>query len=179
LIYGKGRALPKDAGMGTTVVAALFDDRAMTVAHVGDSRLYLFRRGCLELLTDDHSIVGDQIRRGLITAEEASKSSLQNILTRAVGAEPDVKVDVSEHPLLPGDVVILASDGLTKMVADDQVAKTIERDPAVRSVVDSLVSQACEAGGVDNVTVAAVRVIDKAADAVAGLKGLMLKILGR
>ncbi len=179
LIYGKGRAFPKDAGMGTTVVAAFLDEKKMTVAHVGDSRLYLFRKGRLELLTEDHSLVGDQIRRGLITAEEASKSALQNILTRAVGAEPDVKVDVSEHPLFPGDVVVLATDGLTKMVTDEQVARTIAQDPAPEAVVSSLVSQACAAGGVDNVTVAAARVADQAGDAVAGLKNLMSRFFGK
>lgn len=179
LIYEKGRAVPKDAGMGTTVVAALVEDRKVIVAHVGDSRLYRYRKGKLELLTDDHSLVGDQIKRGLITAEEAAKSALQNILTRAVGAEPEVKVDVAEHELLPGDVVVLATDGLTKMLSDDQVAKTIARDSTPAAVVASLVEQACAAGGVDNVTVAAARIIDPAADAVAGLKSLMNKFFGK
>lgn len=178
LIYEKGRALPKDAGMGTTAVAALFEGGAMTIAHVGDSRLYLHRRGRLELLTEDHSLVGDQVRRGLITPDEAARSNLQNILTRALGAEADVKVDVSEHPLLPGDVVLLASDGLTKMVSDDGIAQAIAADPAPASVVAGLIRQACEAGGVDNVTVAVARVLDKGGGC-SGLQGLMSRLFGK
>jgi protein phosphatase len=94
VIYEKGRALPQDAGMGTTVVAALADERSLSVAHVGDSRLYLFRQGVLSPLTEDHSLVGDQVRQGLITPAAAARSPLQNILTRAVGTDPEVAVDV-------------------------------------------------------------------------------------
>jgi protein phosphatase len=179
LIYEKGRAVPKDAGMGTTVVAAFVEDRKLIVAHVGDSRLYLYRKGQLQQLTDDHSLVGDQIKRGLITAEEASKSALQNILTRAVGAEPDVKVDVAEHALSPGDVVLLATDGLTKMMSDEDVARLIAKDSTPAVVVSNLVELSCAAGGVDNVTVAAARITDPAAEAVAGLKSLMNKFFGK
>ena len=158
LIYEKGRAFPKDAGMGTTVVAVLIDSQSMTVAHVGDSRAYLFRAGQLQPLTEDHSLVGDQVRRGLISTDEAAKSSLQNILTRALGAESDVQVDISDHPLLPNDVLLLASDGLTKMLEDSVVGATIEREDSPRAIVDSLIAQARAAGGVDNVTVIAARV---------------------
>ncbi|MCX5796012.1 MAG: Stp1/IreP family PP2C-type Ser/Thr phosphatase [Elusimicrobia bacterium] len=152
VIYEKGRALPKDAGMGTTVVAVLADERSLSVAHVGDSRLYLFRRGVLRQLTEDHSLVGDQVRRGLITPEAAAHSTLQNILTRAVGAEPEVKVDVAEHPVLPGDVLLLATDGLNKMVSDEGLAQVLAREPAPARVVDTLVDMARRAGGLDNIT---------------------------
>jgi protein phosphatase len=153
VIYEKGRAFPKDAGMGTTVVAVLADDKSLSVAHVGDSRLYLFRRGSLSQLTQDHSLVGDQVRRGLITPEAAAHSTLQNILTRAVGAEPEVKVDVAEHPVLPGDVVLLATDGLDKMVSDEEVARVLAAEPAPAQAVDTLVDLARRAGGLDNITV--------------------------
>lgn len=177
MIYEKGRAFPKDAGMGTTVVAALMDRKSLTVAHVGDSRLYLYRRGELMQLTEDHSLVGDQVKRGLITPEQASRSTLQNILTRALGAEQDVKVDVAEHPLMPGDLVMLASDGLSKMVDDSQVAELMRRETAPRALVDTLIRMARDAGGSDNITVVVARVPDGDTRK-AGLQGLMSKIFG-
>ena len=178
MIYEKGRAFPKDAGMGTTVVAALMEPKSLTVAHVGDSRLYLWRRGELMLLTEDHSLVGDQVRRGLITPEQASRSSLQNILTRALGAEQDVKVDVADHPLVKGDVILLASDGLTKMVSDADIARTVAAEGGPRRIVEALIAKAREAGGVDNITVVAARVPDGAAGGKSGFQGLMSKLFG-
>jgi PPM family protein phosphatase len=178
IIYEKGRAMPKDAGMGTTVVAVLFDDRGLTVAHVGDSRLYLFRGGALETLTEDHSLVADQVRRGLITPEDAAKSNLQNILTRALGAESDVKVDVADHPLLPDDLALVATDGLTKMMTDAEIAKAAAAEAAPGPLVQGLIRRACEAGGVDNVTVAAVLVRGKASTS-AALQGIMSRIFGK
>lgn len=174
LIYEKGRAFPKDAGMGTTVVAALVDPKTLTVAHVGDSRLYLWRKGALTQLTEDHSLVGEQVKRGQLTADEAARSSMQNILTRALGAEKEVAVDVSEHPLFPGDVVLLASDGLSKMVVDAEVSRVIGEVGEPGKIVETLVSMARSAGGVDNITVAAVRV-----PAGGGVKGLVSRLFGR
>jgi len=158
VIYNKGRELTRDAGMGTTVVAAFIDDASLTVANVGDSRLYLWRSGRLSQLTEDHSLVSDQLRLGLITAEQAQRSTLQNILTRAVGAEETVAVDVVDKRLRPGDVVLLASDGLSKMVPDATVACVIEQEGAPQLIVDQLISLARDAGGIDNVTVVCVRV---------------------
>lgn len=176
MIYEKGRAFPKDAGMGTTVVAALADSKSLTVAHVGDSRLYLFRRGHLSQLTEDHSLVADQVRKGLITSVDASKSNLQNILTRALGAEAEVKVDVADHPLLPGDIILLATDGLSKMVPDEEVARTISEDPTPQKVVERLIEKTRAAGGVDNVTVIAARVPDR--EARGTLRDLVSRIFG-
>lgn len=175
VIYEEGRKMPKNAGMGTTIVAALADPNSLTVAHVGDSRLYLYRGGRLETLTEDHSLVGDQVRRGLITPEEASRSNLQNILTRALGAEADVKVDVSEHPLRPGDVILLASDGLMKMMADEEIAREISADADPKSLVSRLIEKSRAAGGYDNVTVVAARV---AATEDGGLTGMVSNLLG-
>jgi protein phosphatase len=176
MIYEKGRAFPKDAGMGTTVVAALADARMLTVAHVGDSRAYLFRKGHLQQLTEDHSLVGDQVRRGLISADEAARSTLQNILTRALGAEKEVAVDVADHPLMPGDVVLLVSDGLTKMLDDAAVTRTIAQSRSAQGIVESLIAQARDAGGVDNVTVVAARVPQRSRS---GLGGLVARWLGK
>jgi PPM family protein phosphatase len=175
MIYEKGRAFPKDAGMGTTVVAALIDAKSMTVAHVGDSRLYLWRRGELTQLTEDHSLVGEQVKRGQITADEAARSSMQNILTRALGAEREVQVDVADHPLLPGDLVLLASDGLSKMVVDAEVARVIGELREPQKIADALVAMSRAAGGVDNITVAAARVPGGAP----GAKGLISRLFGR
>ena len=176
MIYEKGRAFPKDAGMGTTVVAVLLDGKSLAVAHVGDSRLYLWRRGDLIQLTEDHSLVGEQVKRGQITAEQAARSNLQNILTRALGAEGDVQVDVAEHPLLPGDLVLLATDGLSKMVPDDEVARTIAAEATPKAVVDALIAKARAAGGVDNVTIVAARVPTREDG---GVKGLVSRLFGR
>ncbi|NNN05962.1 MAG: Stp1/IreP family PP2C-type Ser/Thr phosphatase [Elusimicrobia bacterium] len=176
LIYEKGRQFPKDAGMGTTVVAAYIDANSLTVAHVGDSRLYLWRRGDLTALTQDHSLVAEQVRRGQITAEDAARSSLQNILTRALGAEADVQVDVSEHALLPGDLVLLATDGLSKMVPDSEVARVVAAAAEPKAVVDTLIAKARAAGGVDNVTIVAARVSENGAG---GVKGLVSRLFPR
>lgn len=175
IIYQKGRQFPKDAGMGTTVVAALADERSMTVAHVGDSRAYLYRNGRLEQLTEDHSLVGDQVKKGLISAEQAVHSNLQNILTRALGAEAEVKVDVADHPLLPGDLVLLASDGLSKMMSDEDVAKVLASGEAPSKIVTRLVDLSKAAGGVDNITVVCARVPSREQH---GLKGLVSKLFG-
>ncbi|MBI3297750.1 MAG: Stp1/IreP family PP2C-type Ser/Thr phosphatase [Elusimicrobia bacterium] len=154
VIFEKSRAFKKDHGMGTTIVAVLADDKTLTVAHVGDSRLYLLRQGKLERLTEDHSLVQDQVRHGLITQEQAEKSHLQNILTRALGTEALVKVDVSDHPVMGGDVFMLCSDGLTKMVPEPEMARVMGSGKEAIQIVDTLIAMANEAGGVDNVTVA-------------------------
>jgi len=176
MIYEKGRAFPKDAGMGTTVVAALLDAKSLTVAHVGDSRLYLWRRGDLAQLTEDHSLVSEQVRRGQITSAEAARSDLQNILTRALGAEGDVQVDVADHPLLPGDLVLLVTDGLSKMVTDSEVASVIAADTPPQEIVDALIAKARAAGGVDNVTVVAARVPSR--DGGGGVKTFFARLFG-
>ncbi len=176
MIYEKARAFPKDHGMGTTIVAAIADERSMTVAHVGDSRLYLLRRGELQVMTEDHSLVMDQVRRGLITAEQAEKSAIQNILTRALGTEAEVVVDVQDHPLFPGDLVLLCSDGLTKMVPEAEIEKILEGAESCASACDALIERARAAGGVDNITVVVARVPE---DPGAGIKKLFSRIFSR
>ncbi|MEK7381981.1 MAG: Stp1/IreP family PP2C-type Ser/Thr phosphatase [Elusimicrobiota bacterium] len=176
LIYEKGRAFPKDAGMGTTVVAVLLDAKSMTVAHVGDSRLYLWRGGELTQLTADHSLVGEMVRRGQMSLGEAARSPQQNILTRALGAEGDVGVDVAEHPLLPGDLILLATDGLSKMLDDAEVARTIASESQLRKLVDALISKARAAGGADNITVVVARI---SAGSSGGVKSFVSRLLGR
>lgn len=176
MIYEKGRAFPKDAGMGTTVVAAIVDAKSMTVAHVGDSRLYLWRRGELSQLTEDHSLVGEQVKRGQITADEAARSPQQNILTRALGADGDVRVDVADHPLLPGDLVLLATDGLSKMVIDADVSAVIAEALDPQKIVDVLIAKSRAAGGVDNIAIVVAKV--PAADG-GGVIKMVSRLFGR
>ncbi len=152
IIFEKARAFPKNHGMGTTVVAVLVDPKSLAVAHVGDSRLYLQRGGQLQQLTEDHSLVMDQVRQGVITKEQAEKSNLQNILTRALGTEEKIQVDIGEHPVLPGDSYLLCSDGLTKMVPEPEISRVLEESASATAAVEKLVAMACEAGGQDNVT---------------------------
>jgi PPM family protein phosphatase len=147
------------SGMGSTVVAAVFHDDVVTVAHIGDSRLYRLRGRELSQLTRDHSLLQEQVDAGIITAEQASAAKNKNLLTRALGVDPVVEAEIREYDAQPGDVFLLCSDGLTDMVADDQIAATIlEQGGQPERCATRLVDLANEAGGRDNVTVAMVRV---------------------
>ena len=157
-VWETGRRHAHTEGMGATVVTAWLASPIMGIAHVGDSRIYLLRSGELQQLTQDHSLVMEQVRRGLISREEAEKSEMQNIIVRAMGAEENVNVDVDEVLLMPGDHVVLCSDGLTKMVNDAGIAQIVEEAPTSQQAADRLVEAANDAGGEDNVTVIVVRV---------------------
>lgn len=174
VIYEKAKAFPQDHGMGTTVVAVSVDGDSLAVAHVGDSRFYILRGGILQVMTQDHSLVADQLRRGLITAEEAERSTMQNILTRALGTEPMVQVDIQEHPMLPGDVFLLCTDGLTKMVPEAEIEKVLLEGGPPPVLCDRLVEKAKEAGGVDNITV----LVGKVGPQEAGVKGFLRRLFG-
>lgn len=152
-IFEEARKKAEQAKMGTTAVTALVQDNLASLAHVGDSRAYLWRRGQLERLTHDHSLVEEQVRIGLLTADQAQKSEQQNVLLRVLGREPEVEVDLAEVPVMSGDYLLLCTDGLTRMVSEATVAETIstERDPA--RICRSLVTLANQNGGVDNITV--------------------------
>jgi protein phosphatase len=141
------------AGMGTTLTAAYVAEHDLAVAHVGDSRLYVLRDGELQQLTDDHSLVGELIRRGQIRAEEAEEHPQRSIITRALGIEHDVVVDHYTWPVRDGDVVLICSDGLTSMVPDARVAEIIRDAPSLAEAAQRLVQAANEAGGRDNITV--------------------------
>jgi len=140
-------------GMGTTVAAVVINGNRLSIAHVGDSRVYLVRAGDIEQLTDDHSVVYEQVKRELLTSEEAQKSKIRNLLTRALGVSSDVEVDVSELTLSAGDILVLCTDGLNTMVSDDDILALAasSKDPA--AVCDRLVELANKQGGRDNITV--------------------------
>lgn len=147
---------PKQRGMGATVTALWLDGTRMSVAHVGDSRAYLLRTGALEQLTRDHSLVAEQVRRGILTPQQADRSENQSVLIRALGTQEDVEVDADEFGLMDGDTVLLCSDGLTRMVTDPEIASTLLMQPDAQSAADRLIALANENGGEDNVTVVVV-----------------------
>lgn len=144
--------------MGATIVTSWMQGQVMSIAHVGDSRIYLLRGEEMKQLTEDHSLVMEQVRRGLISREEAERSEMQNIIVRALGAEDSVNVDVDEVFLMPGDFVVLCSDGLTKMLPDEGIARVIRETSSPQEAADRLVDIANENGGEDNVTVIVVQV---------------------
>jgi serine/threonine protein phosphatase PrpC len=139
-------------GMGTTIVAAVVEGESTTIAHVGDSRAYLLRDGKLQQLTTDHSFVNEQLRRGIITPEEAQSSSLQNIILRALGSQEDVQADIAEIAPRPDEVLLLCSDGLTRMVPDAAIAAVISNNRGLEQACAELIEKARVAGGHDNIT---------------------------
>jgi serine/threonine protein phosphatase PrpC len=145
------------AGMGSTIVAVQFHGERAIIAHVGDSRVYRLRRAEFSQVTDDHSFVAEQVRRGILTPEEASRSQLQNILIRALGVEPTVLVTATEELLLDGDTFLLCSDGLTRELSDSQIAGVLGEADSAQDAVDTLVRLANEAGGEDNITAIVIR----------------------
>ncbi|HYC49404.1 MAG TPA: Stp1/IreP family PP2C-type Ser/Thr phosphatase [Burkholderiales bacterium] len=163
-VFQAARAERRYDGMGTTLVVALWHEAGVTYAHVGDSRLYLLRGGELRQLTRDHSIVQEQLERGAISSEQARYSVNRNVLTRAVGIDPDVRADVHTHDVVPGDVYLLCSDGLTDMMMDREIRQTLlECGRDLELAARRLVERANEAGGFDNISVILVRAEREAA----------------
>ncbi len=164
-IHDLARADPSRAGMGTTITAAIVDAQAeeVGVGHVGDSRAYRLRRGKLERLTRDHSLVEEMRRKGQITDAQAEDHPQRSIITRALGPEPEVEVDLQTVPAAPGDVFLLCSDGLTTMVNEGRIAEVLSSTTSMREAVRTLVDEANGAGGRDNITALAFRLGDAAA----------------
>jgi PPM family protein phosphatase len=166
-IHELARKDPSLAGMGTTTTAAIVDLEAEEVAigHVGDSRAYRFRGGRFEQLTRDHSLVEEMRRKGQLTDEQAEDHPQRSIITRALGPEPEVQVDLQTVPAQDGDVFLICSDGLTTMLDDEDIARILARATSLTSAVRALVDEANRAGGRDNITVVAFRLEDTAAPA--------------
>jgi protein phosphatase len=159
-VYSQAQSDDQFAGMGTTLTVAFVGEDDLAIAHVGDSRFYVLRDGELEQLTDDHSLVGELVRRGQISAEEAEDHPQRSIITRALGIEGEVTVDHFSWPVRDGDVFLLCSDGLTGMVSDAGVAEILAGAPSLAVAAQRLVAAANEAGGRDNITVILFRVED-------------------
>jgi len=151
-------AQPWLKGMGTTVVAGLLDGKILSLAHVGDSRAYLYRDGQLSRLTDDHSWVHEQVAAGILTEDEAKSHPLKNVVTRALGGGPSVSPDLQELSFQAGDVFLFCSDGLTTMLSDEEIRDALAANPDPRKVCEHLVEIANEKGGVDNITVVVARI---------------------
>jgi protein phosphatase len=161
LVHQTAKTQANCEGMGTTVVAGLFFDDRLTIAHVGDSRLYRCRDGKLEQVTRDHSLMQELVARGFYTPEEAQRAAAKNYVTRALGVEATVEVEVTEVPVLKDDLYLLCSDGLTDMVEDDDIQLTISTFGAnLETLARQLVLLSNDNGGRDNISIVLVRVLD-------------------
>ena len=159
-IYEKAQADSEHAGMGTTFTGALVTGTDVAVGHVGDSRMYRYRDGELERLTQDHSLVEEFVRQGKLTPEEAEVHPQRSIITRALGPEPDVQVDTFTFPARAGDVYLICSDGLTGMVSEDEIAEIVRSTESLDDAARRLIDLANENGGRDNITVVLFRLED-------------------
>ncbi len=157
-IHGLAQADEDRAGMGTTLSAVYVGERDLTVAHVGDSRVYLLRDGELDRLSRDHSLVDELVREGRLTPEEAEHHPQRSIITRALGPEGDVEVDTATHAARDGDVVLICSDGLTSMISEAQVAEVLTEGLDLEATGRTLIEAANAAGGRDNITVVLLRI---------------------
>jgi len=161
IIFQTAQSQTHCEGMGTTLVASMFYDNRISIAHVGDSRAYRLRNDKFEQLTMDHSLLQELVDRGFYSEEEAQRSTNRNYVTRALGVEPSVEVEVQEHEVQTGDIYLLCSDGLPDMVEDEDIHLTISTFNASLDVVgQQLVQLANEHGGRDNVSVMLAEVVD-------------------
>src|SRR5581483_6479154 len=178
-IYHAAGTQPQYAGMGTTLVVALFTPSRISVAHVGDSRLYRLRGSELVQLTRDHSLLQEQIDSGIITKEMARRSQNKNLVTRAVGIEPSVEAEINAFDVREGDTYLLCSDGLNDMVEDEDILLTLSSlQQNLPLAANQLVQLANDNGGRDNVSVILVRV-KKTYPAAQGLLGRLKTWFGK
>lgn len=160
-VYKASHGEAANAGMGSTIAAVLVQDNFLSVGHVGDSRVYLLRNGQIQQLTNDHSLVMEQVRRGLMTLQEAEKSEIQNIILRALGSEEIVEPDLEDLVALPNDILLLTSDGLTKHVKDDRLLEIVDKAPSLQVACEALVQAARQHGGDDNITCLLLRLVEQ------------------
>ena len=157
-IYTAAQEDPRLSGMGTTVISLVVKDDQAFFAHVGDSRAYLIRGELIQQISEDHSLVNEQIKAGMITPEEAKHSRYKNIITRSVGFEEEVQVDVMGVIAEPGDVYLLCSDGLANMLEDREIHELVNGTPSLQDMPKRLIDMANERGGDDNITVIVVQI---------------------
>ncbi len=175
IIYQTAQSQTHCEGMGTTIVACMFYDNKISIAHVGDSRAYRLRGGQLDQVTLDHSLLQELVDRGFYSAEEAQRSTNRNYVTRALGVEPTVDVEIHEYEVLPDDIYLLCSDGLCDMVEDDDIHLTISTfNDSLDVVGQQLVDLANDHGGRDNVSI----MLAQVKEAFPAKKGLFAKIVG-
>ncbi|MCM2252095.1 MAG: Stp1/IreP family PP2C-type Ser/Thr phosphatase [Ramlibacter sp.] len=173
-IFNAANSNPQYSGMGTTLVLGVFQDERLMLGHIGDSRCYRLRGGELMQITKDHSLLQEQIDAGLITPEQAAVSSNRNLVTRALGVEDAVLLEVNEHKVEPGDIYLMCSDGLSDMVDDGGIAEILRHDAPLDLRVVQLVDTANAHGGRDNISV----LVAQAAPA-SRRRGLISRLLGK
>ena len=152
-IFNSANSNSHYAGMGTTLVVGVFRDDKLVLGHIGDSRCYRLREGAFEQITKDHSLLQEQMDAGLITAEQAATSSIKNLVTRALGVDETVLLEVNEHTVQGGDLYLMCSDGLSDMVDDDAIAKIVVSEATLDQKAKQLIDAANENGGRDNISV--------------------------
>ncbi|MEO6422095.1 MAG: Stp1/IreP family PP2C-type Ser/Thr phosphatase [Candidatus Nitrotoga sp.] len=158
-IYNASQCQSQYSGMGTTVVAGLFYDNRLAVAHVGDSRMYRLRGEVFEAITRDHSLLQEQIDRGMLSQKEARLSKNKNLITRAVGVDPEVEIEIQVYAVQVGDIYLLCSDGLNDMVEDDEIGSTVQMLRAnLQLMAKRLIEMANDNNGRDNVSVILIKI---------------------
>jgi protein phosphatase len=152
---------PTYAGMSSTIVAGLVRSTGVSIAHVGDSRIYLIRGESIRQLTIDHSLVMEQVRLGMISVEEAERSGVQNYIIRALGAEAEVEPDLADLDPEPGDILLFSTDGLTRHVSDSQIVPIVMQAASLEEACEALIQAAKDNGGSDNITCLLVRLSEQ------------------
>jgi len=173
-IFNAANSNPQYSGMGTTLVVGVFQDGRLLLGHIGDSRCYRLRGSELAQITKDHSLLQEQMDAGLITPEQAAVSTNKNLVTRALGVEDAVLLDVNEHRVEPGDIYLMCSDGLSDMVDDAGIERILAGDVTLEEKAVQLVDAANANGGRDNISVMLAQ-----ADSGAKKKGLISRLLGK
>ncbi|HEY8048240.1 MAG TPA: Stp1/IreP family PP2C-type Ser/Thr phosphatase [Ramlibacter sp.] len=173
-IFNAANSNPQYSGMGTTLVLGVFADARLILGHIGDSRCYRLRGAQFEQITKDHSLLQEQMDAGLITREQAATSTNKNLVTRALGVEDAVLLEVNEHKVEPGDIYIMCSDGLSDMVDDDGIAKILAQEVPLEQKVGMLIDAANANGGRDNISV----LVTQASEG-SRKKGLISRLLGK
>ena len=173
-IFNAANSNPQYSGMGTTLVVGVYQDGRLLLGHIGDSRCYRLRGSELAQITKDHSLLQEQMDAGLITPEQAAVSTNKNLVTRALGVEDAVLLDVNEHRVEPGDIYLMCSDGLSDMVDDSGIARILAGDVTLEEKAVQLVDAANANGGRDNISVMLAQ-----ADSGAKKKGLISRLLGK
>src|ERR1700741_1704408 len=173
-IFNAANSNPQYSGMGTTLVLGVFSDGRLMLGHIGDSRCYRLRGTQLEQITKDHSLLQEQMDAGLITREQAATSTNKNLVTRALGVEDAVLLEVNEHKVEPGDLYLMCSDGLSDMVDDEGIAKIRVQDVPLEQKVAMLIDAANANGGRDNISVLVAQ-----ANTASKKRGLISRLLGK
>lgn len=173
-IFNSANSNAHYAGMGTTLVVGVFRDDRLVLGHIGDSRCYRLRAGLLDQITKDHSLLQEQLDAGLITVEQAATSSIKNLVTRALGVDESVSLEVNEHEVHAGDIYLMCSDGLSDMISDDAIFEIVSSEVSLDERAKKLIDAANESGGRDNISVLMIEVQETP-----GKRGLIARLLGK